>query len=472
MTDANLHDFIGRIGVARRDITPPIGIYARNWGAASHDVAQGVHRPLTATVLALTDEQGGPPLLLAAVDLGWWKHPPDEALVRWPLLDALQLDEARLMICLSHTHAGPSTCREDADQPGGKLIDPYLHHVAEQLIDAARDAVHQAQPARLQWRYGQCDLATNRDLPDPERQRWVVGYHPDGPADATVLVARATRQADGATLATIVNYACHPTTLAWENQLISPDYIGAMREVMEAATGDAPCLFLQGASGELAPAEQYTGDVTVADRHGRRLGHAALAALEAMPEPGRTLAYQGPVESGAALALWRYEDAPCATTLAATRHDIPLPLKPLPDEAQLTQTLDACDDRVQAERLRRKLRLVRMVREMGGETTLAMPLWTWRIGDALLLGQPNEAYSGFQQALRERLRPHPVAVMNLVNGSGGYLVPVEQCDDSLYTCWSSIFDAGAFEVLRDAAIDHAAALVKGSNQTRSAALRG
>ena len=27
--------------VAREDITPPIGIYARNWGAAKHDVAEG-----------------------------------------------------------------------------------------------------------------------------------------------------------------------------------------------------------------------------------------------------------------------------------------------------------------------------------------------------------------------------------------------------------------------------------------------
>ena len=42
-------------GVARGDITPPVGIYHRMWGAASHDRSTGVHRPLTATVLWLTD---------------------------------------------------------------------------------------------------------------------------------------------------------------------------------------------------------------------------------------------------------------------------------------------------------------------------------------------------------------------------------------------------------------------------------
>ena len=34
-------------------ITPPIGIYHRMWGAALHDKATGVHRPLTATLLWL-----------------------------------------------------------------------------------------------------------------------------------------------------------------------------------------------------------------------------------------------------------------------------------------------------------------------------------------------------------------------------------------------------------------------------------
>jgi hypothetical protein len=38
--------FHGRMGIARADITPPIGIFARNWGAAKHDVASSIHRPL------------------------------------------------------------------------------------------------------------------------------------------------------------------------------------------------------------------------------------------------------------------------------------------------------------------------------------------------------------------------------------------------------------------------------------------
>ncbi len=64
-----------RIGLARVDITPPIGIYARNWGAAVHDVASSIHRPLTLTALTISSLDGsGSPLVLVDADLGWWRH--------------------------------------------------------------------------------------------------------------------------------------------------------------------------------------------------------------------------------------------------------------------------------------------------------------------------------------------------------------------------------------------------------------
>ncbi len=52
--------FKGIIGVARRDITPPVGIYARQWGAELHDVAEGIHRPLCVTVLSISDHIENP----------------------------------------------------------------------------------------------------------------------------------------------------------------------------------------------------------------------------------------------------------------------------------------------------------------------------------------------------------------------------------------------------------------------------
>ena len=49
-----------RLGIARGDITPPIGIYHRMWGAARHDRSAGVHRPLTATAIVFQQASSDP----------------------------------------------------------------------------------------------------------------------------------------------------------------------------------------------------------------------------------------------------------------------------------------------------------------------------------------------------------------------------------------------------------------------------
>jgi hypothetical protein len=406
-----------------------------------------LHRPLTLTSVTFQRDANEPPLVLIAADLGWWRSREDEWSIRGPVLEALKLDESRLMFCLSHTHAGPGIQRDNADRPGGHLIAPYQEKVRDAAIRAARRALERPQPATLTWRYGACDLATNRDLPEPGGKRVVVGFNPANPADDTLLVGRATGDDDGRTIATVVNYACHPTTLAWDNRLLSPDYVGAMREIVETRTS-APCAFLQGASGELAPAEQYTGDTAVADRHGRRLGFAVLSTLEAMEQPGTRLAYDGVVESGAPLAVWRQTDAPISSALAAERALVSLPLKPMPSIAEIEAQWAACDDPVIKERLWRK-RFVRKV--VGNGTSAEMPLWVWRIGDALLFGQPNEAYSLFQTELRRTFQPRHVAVMNIVNGSAGYLSPAELYDTDIYPVWQSPYERGGLERLIDEA---------------------
>jgi hypothetical protein len=459
MTRSYSHgSFAGLIGVSRRDITPPAGIYSRMWGAAKHDVALGVHRPLTLSLMTLQrgDE---PPLVLISSDLGWWRTKSDEEFMRQGLLDALSLPVANVMFNLGHTHAGPSLSMDDAEQTGGALIKPYLQSLRETLISSTREALKNRKPATLDWNYGKCALATNRDLPDPAKPRSVVGFNPENPADDTLLVGRVS-DSGGKILATVVNYACHPVTLAWQNNLISPDFVGAMREVVEAQTESAPCFFLQGASGELAPREQYTGETRVADNNGRQLGFAALAALAGMLPARTRLDFAGVVESGAPLATWQLAEQKSSTVLDARVHELKLPLKQLPSLSELDAALAACTDRVTGERLRRK----RAVRKGLGEGNVAtVPVWAWRVGDAFIVGQCNEAYSYFQTELRRQFAAHPVLVMNLVNGSCGYLPPKNFFDRDMYTVWQTPFAAGCLEATVEGAASAIAAL-GGSNK--------
>jgi hypothetical protein len=441
--------FAGRIGVARADITPPAGIFNRNWGAASSDVSTGIHRPLTASALALMETAGGPPLLILSLDLGWWRTLEDEFALRSSVLDALGVDQTRVLLHLTHTHAGPGICAEDSDKPGGAFVPAYLALLCETCARIAHEAVASAQPARLEWGYGACTLARNRDLPDPHAARVLCGWNPDARADDTLLIGRATSES-GAILATLVNYACHPVTLAWQNSLISPDFIGGMRDVVEAQTGGAPCLFLQGASGELAPREHYVGDTAVADRNGRILGYAALAALEEMLPPATALEYAGPVESGAPLATWRrvpHVDGARTRSLSAQTIPYELELKPLPPTAEVEAQLATAPDEFMRERLRRKLRVLRVV---GDGPRFTAHAWGWRIGEALLVAQPYEAYSRLQIQLRDAVPHTALAVMNITNGGYAYLAPREMYALDQYQVWQSPFTAGCLETCIDA----------------------
>lgn len=442
--------FEGLIGVGQADITPPVEIYSRNWGAAEYDIAEGIHLPLTLTCITFQVSEADKPLVLIGADLGWWKHSAAELVFRNKLLKALDLEPSHLMFGLSHTHAGPSICEDDAASPGGDLIGPYLEHVLSKAIEAVKTALDTSTKSTLMWAYGKCSLAANRDLPQPANNRFVVGFNPAEQADDTLLVGRVTNAEDQIT-ATIVNYACHPTTLAWQNRLISPDYIGSMRDLVEEAT-IAPCLFVQGASGDLAPALQYTGDVKIAEKHGRQLGYSVMAVLESMSAPGKEITFVRVVESGAPLALWEEASFQPSKHLSYKLVEIPYNLKELPSLEEIDRQYHACEDRVIKERLWRK-RGIRA--DLGDGNTISVKLWIWKIGNSLLIGQPNESYSEFQIKLRNELAPSEVAVMNLVNGSMGYLPPAKLYDKDIYPVWQSPFAAGSLERLTETAIDNA-----------------
>ena len=438
-------------GVASRDVTPPVGIHARAWGAATHDVAIGVHRPFRTTAAAIAPIAGdGRPLVLVALDLGWFAHGSDERALRHAVAERAGLDEAHLLINLSHTHAGANVNSALADRPGGELIGPYLDELTRRVGDAVVEACSALEPAWITYGEGRCGLAANRDLWDPDASRFACGYAPATAADDTLLVARVCDDAGGVR-ATLFNYGCHPTTLAWENRLLSPDFVGAAREVLEVAF-DAPALFLQGALGDVAPRDDYVGDPAVADRNGRQLGHAAAAAIEALPPPGTAFAYTGIVASGANLGTWAYEPIgpeqhAASELLEARLTHVPLRRK---DELGVVESVSsASPDSVQEREKALRRRFLAL--ELGDGPVHEMPLWTWRLGDALLVALPNETYQVFQTALRERFAGTPLLVLNTTNGGVGYMPPREVYGTGTYQEQQSPFAPGCLEETLEAA---------------------
>jgi len=435
-----------RFGLARWDITPGLEVCAKNWGATDRWFARGVHRPLTGTALAIASfDPDAPPLILISLDLGWWRSRADANNLSRALCAALAVPEQNLIVHLAHTHAGPILDSEPPPQANPPATAAYLVRLQTLCIEGARAAVADLQPSSLLFHTGSCGLAAKRDMPDPNNpERFLTGFHPKAKADETLIVARLFDTANR-TRATLVNYACHPTTLAWDNDLLSPDFPGAMREVIETSTG-APCLFLQGASGDLAPREQYSGDPALADRHGRVLGYAAMSLLAMLAEGRSDLVFAGAMESGAPLALWSTEKSPLPEEIHASTPDLDLPLKTdLPSLAEIRQNMEKNPAGFVHERLLRQLR----IRDAVGEgATLCERIWVWHLGGASLFALPFEAYQVFQQEIRKAAGDRPVLVLNTSNGHIGYLPPAPlYMGRNLYTVWQTPYAEGSLEAV-------------------------
>lgn len=461
-----------QLGTARVDITPPVGIYHRMWGAARHDRATGVHRPLFGDVLVIDSledpaNRGGTRLVRAYLDMVSLAESQTSELTR-ALAAATGVPADHAVISYSHTHSGGWFVPNRFSLPGGELIPAYLEGLQESLARGGREALEARQPATISYALGKCGMAANRDYWDSASNGHVCGYNPDAPADDTLVVARMT-DANGRLIATLVNYACHPTTLAWENSLLSPDYAGALRETVEANT-QAPCIFAQGACGDLGPRHGFVGDPAVADQNGRQVGFAALATLASLGPPAMDFAYTGPVISGATLGVWAYAPPSAEHLVATTRltggcYTVDLPLKPRPDRAALEaelqeweskqqaagargETVAARDFGARAERARRWLGRIAALPE---GPTYPFPYSVFRVGDAIWATSGGEPYNLLQRELRQRFPDQTILFSPLAGAhAAAYLLPTDRYGKGLYQEEPSILAPGCLEKLIEA----------------------
>ena len=465
-----------RAAFAQADITPPAGIYHRMWGAALHEVATGVHRPLTATAMLVEALDGTSRLLVLGIDHCLLEAVETNA-IKARVRSVSGIAPEQVHIALSHTHGSAWLSRSRAHLPGGDLIGPYLDSVAETCANLAKEVVGKLQPATIVYGQSRCSLAAHRDFWDEATKQIVCGFNPTGPADDTVTLAKVIAEplAGSRVLGTIVNYACHPTTLAWENTLVSPDYVGAMREVVERET-NAPCLFLQGASGELGPREGYVGDTAVADRNGRQLGFAALSGLEAMPPAGTFFEYAGPVVSGATLGSWKHRPLSEAEKtqqqrFASKRFTTPLPYRvDLPTveetkaelakweaaEAAANDDVGVRDAHAHVERMNRQLARLDTLPE---GTSYPFPVGIWLLGNSLWIFTAGEQYQTFQTTLRERFPNLAVMVSTITDDwQPGYLPPASSYGYGIYQEVIAAVGPGALESLIETVAREATAL--------------
>jgi hypothetical protein len=228
-----------------------------------------VLRPLE--VRALVFESGTHRAAMATIDvIGVTRQTTDR--IRQLVERSSGIRSDAVMVVCSHTHCAPATLPCMGLSPSADWI--------ERIAREAAACVGRAAASLCRVRLGLGCGAAHINL----TRRPASARH-----DATTAVDRRVRvlridRLDRSVLATMFHYACHATALSGLRGLISPDYPGPARDVIEATVGGT-ALYLPGCGGDLRPVlDEADGDESAArlrlDECGRMLGDEVCRVVE------------------------------------------------------------------------------------------------------------------------------------------------------------------------------------------------
>ena len=439
-------------GTGRSDITPPVGIAHAGWGAATHQRAEGVDMPFFATALYVTD--GELELAIVDLDMGVLTNEDDMA-IRDAVESTSGIKPENLRLSATHTHSGPVN-RGSWLNEGMDLVGPYWDSLPSRVAEAVNTARWAAKPAHVGVGKGSSSINVNR-RPAFENGTLFTGRNWEGVVDHEVGVV-AFNDTEGNPIATIINYACHPTILGPANKLLSPDYPGTTRKVVEQYAGGL-CLFLQGAAGNCGPTHGFIGEVAVAEWLGNRLGlEAARVRLEIDPMPRKERLVEV-VQSGADLGM--YEDDAVGEpddTLRVVNTTATLPIGQFPSVKDAKAEFDSVVEILNATResgteaeiklavsnaKRANFVLSNSLRTEDGP--MGMRVQAMRIGPAALIGIPVEAFCEIGMAVKESSPAAQTLFSGYTNGSLGYMPMADNFEEGGYEVTTTPMAAGAAE---------------------------
>jgi neutral ceramidase len=437
-------------GVARVDITPPVGISMVGY-YIREGVSTGIERPLTATALVLTD--GETKVVIVACDLLFIQN-PDAADVRHRIAAATGTRAECVLLNFSHTHCGPTLpgfMWQEDDQR--QLQAEYLANLKAQLIVVAAAANANLQPVRVGSGSGSANIGINRREKD-ENGKVFLGENPDGPIDPEVIVIRVD-YLDGRPLAMLYSHGCHTVTMGPKCLKLSPDFIGPAREHIETATG-ALSLFLQGAAGNINP---MTGIGSREDdsENMRRLGTILGAEVVKTMMQIRTHERRGPrvfLSSLAKVSLYPYIPIKPgeADRVQVLTESIDLPLLPLPslEEARRilvdrTQKWDKAKVENASPGVLTVLRrfydwaqlLHRTVESGRKEATIPLELQAIRINDLAIVAVPGETLVELGLAVKKAALFAKTVFLGYSNGCIGYISPADAYPQGGWSPWET-----------------------------------
>ena len=451
-------------GFGRTIITPPLNAVHAGWGAQVHTLPDGIDRDLVATVLVVDD--GNERAAFCEAELVVITRAESDA-IRAAVAAELDIEPEQVRMSISHNHAGPPPGSWNWAGEGMEPLQRYYATLPDRIAGAARAAKLSMQPARIGWGHGESQVAVNRREDGPGG-RTITGVNFDGEIDPEVLVVRIDAE-DGTMLGSIVGYTMHPTFLGPPSRLISPDWPGHMRHTVEQVTG-APCIFAQGAAGDVGPGPKgFRDDFRAVRAIGGQVGCEAARVLLSLDVPEVRYEHERVQESGAPLSLWKAmpEGNAPAPVVRTRTVDIELPLaEQVPvEEAQrkvdeARQRLNdlkvsgAPDSQVEAATFVVKRSTMTLNRSTAyyGKDSVKVPMHMLQIGPVVLAGIEGEPFCATGKRIKTGSPFDATWFGGYTGGWAGYIPTAEERKRKGYEVETSPFAEHAAAALEEQAI--------------------
>jgi hypothetical protein len=386
-------------GAAALSITPKLDRSVFLAGFDANRPAASVHDELMARALVL--ELNGKRVALVGLDLiGLPNHR-----IRAIRSRLKKVSPSHVVIASTHVHSGPDTLGLWGPSPTQTGRDPqYLDWLEARVAETIDQAASALRPATLRL--------AQTEVPDG----LAVNIRERGLQDRT-LTALQLRDRKGATISTLVNYACHPEVMRNGSFAMTADFCGAtMREVERAFGGVG--IYLNGALGGMVTTDGQTNRWEEVDRIGTGIGRVAVQALrKARQEPPGHLDIQSrlvelPLENE------RFRAAVMAGLLE------------LPETGTNTRRPGEAGIETERETSEAKSAVTSSVREppktMSTEVTLI------RLGNAAFVTVPGELLPRPGLALRAALKERYRFIIGLGQDELGYILDPADFDRQLY----------------------------------------
>jgi len=240
-----------KIGFAKVDITPRVGVELAGFGPFIHRYSTLVRDRIWARAMAV--EQDGKTLVLVSCDLlGVQKEIAQK--VRKIVQAETGIPPEAVMVHCTHTHSAPNAGGYGG---WGAPDEPYIELLPARIARACLGALDRLEPAEMWHAVVPCEgIGLNREydqdappLEDVLKDDW----RPAKPelTDTACQVIKFISRATGRTAGFMTYFGCHPVVCCSQNRQIHGDYCGVATNLLEREMPGSVGLFLQGANGDV-----------------------------------------------------------------------------------------------------------------------------------------------------------------------------------------------------------------------------